>query len=345
MFDKIKIRIERELSDFSRKLSKAYSLDKISPLLAKNIRGFITRGGKRARPVLFVTGYLGFAKKEAPGLYRSALSIELLHDFMLIHDDIIDKSDTRRGKPSFHKLLDVYLEGTKNIKFNGQDLAIVAGDVLYAMAIDTFLSIKEAPQRKEKALKKFIEAAIYTGSGEFIELLYGIKDIKNVTMADIYKIYGFKTAHYTFACPLSIGAILAGAPQSQIDIISRYGAYLGNAFQIKDDLLGMFGEEKDIGKSPLVDLQEAKRTILIWYAWRNSPVKGKQAIRRIMSKSEIRRSDLLEMRRIITLSGSRDFAQKEISRLLKASLALINTSKMRPEYKASLEDYAKKILS
>lgn len=344
MFDKIKIRIDKELRWFSRNLGNTYSLDKISPLLAKNIKAFITRDGKRARPILFVAGYLGFAGKAAPGLYRSCLSIELLHDFMLIHDDIIDKSDTRRGKPSFHKMLDNYLSGYRNIKFNGQDLSIVAGDVMYAMAIDVFLSIKEDAGRKERALRKFIEAAIYTGSGEFIELLSGIKDIRDLSIRDIYKIYGFKTAYYTFACPLSIGAILAGAPQKEIDIIAEYGSYLGNAFQIKDDILGLFGEERETGKSPLIDLREAKRTVLVWYAYRHSKEKDRAKIKVILSKKNIGRPDLLTMRKIVEFSGARAFAEKEISCFLEKALAIIKRSKMLPQYKKSLSDYSKKIL-
>jgi geranylgeranyl diphosphate synthase, type I len=345
MLDKIKIHIDKELRRFSRDLGKIYSLDKISPLLAKNIKTFITRDGKRARPILFVAGYLGFAGEACPGLYRSALSIELLHDFMLIHDDIIDKSDTRRGQPSFHKMLDNYLAGYKNIKFNGQDLSIVSGDVMYAMAIDTFLSIKEDAVRKEKALKKFIEAAIYTGSGEFIELLSGIKNIQDLSIRDIYKIYGFKTAYYTFACPLSIGAILAGAAQKEIDLISEYGSYLGNAFQIKDDILGLFAEEKETGKSPLVDLREAKRTVLVWYAYRHSGKKDRAVIRNILSKKNVCQADLLTMRRIVKLSGARDFAEREICRFLEMSIALINRSKMLPQYKKSLSDYLNKIIA
>src|SRR4030042_1469006 len=97
-------------------------------------------------------GYLGVSRKAASGLYRSALSIELLHDFMLVHDDIIDKSDTRRGKPSLHQGFKNYLSGYKTNKFTGEDLALVAGDVMYAMGINAFLSIRENKERKEKAL-------------------------------------------------------------------------------------------------------------------------------------------------------------------------------------------------
>ncbi len=140
---KIKNRIEQKLKKFIASLDRYYGLSKISLPLFHAIKEFSLRKGKRVRPTLFIIGYLGFTKKIAVGLYTSALSIELLHDFMLVHDDIIDKSDTRRGKPSMHKLFDKYLSGHKDNKFNGEDLAIVAGDVMYAMGINAFLNIQE----------------------------------------------------------------------------------------------------------------------------------------------------------------------------------------------------------
>jgi geranylgeranyl pyrophosphate synthase len=100
-----------------------------------------------------------------------------------------------------HKMLNNYLARFKKLKFNGQDLAIVIGDVMYATAIHAFLSIREDMGNKERALKKFIEAAVYTGSGEFIELLCGTKAIERVTKEDVYKIYDYKTAYYTFSWP------------------------------------------------------------------------------------------------------------------------------------------------
>ncbi len=345
MFKEIRTRLEKELNKYTKDIDKLYSLNKISPLLSDSIKDFILRMGKRARPILFVVGYLGFAKKQAKGLYRSALSIELLHNFMLIHDDIIDKSDTRRGKPSLHKLFCNCLSGLKGIKFNGQDMAIVAGDVMYAMAIDALLSIKERPLLKEEALKKLIEATIYTGAGEFIELLYGAKKLKQITKQDIYKIYTFKTAYYTFTCPLSIGAILGGAAPKQVKIISQYGSYLGIAFQIKDDILGLFEEEKKTGKSPLVDLQEAKKTILIWHAYKHLGAKDKLIIENILHKKKIKKRDLFKIREIVIKSGAKEFAEKEICSLLRKALKLITSSKMLPQYKKALYSYSEKILS
>jgi geranylgeranyl diphosphate synthase type I len=345
MINKIKNRIEKELRGFIANLDKRYALQKISPVLFKSIKDFISRKGKRVRPILFVIGYLGFSKKIAPRLYTSALSIELLHDFMLVHDDIIDKSETRRGKPSMHKMFNDFLSKFKGIKFCGQDLTIVAGDVMFALGIDAFLSIQEDKARKEAALKKLIEAALYTGSGEFIELLYGTKDLEEIARQDIYKIYDYKTANYTFAAPLAIGAILGGANQKETKKLFDYGICLGRAFQIQDDILGMFSDEKKIGKSTLSDLQEAKKTILIWYAYNHSQTINKAVIKRILSKQRAETRDLLKIREIISSSGALEYAKKEISQSVKDAYDIIARSRINKKYKNLLKNYSQEILS
>lgn len=344
MLLKIRKRVDKELASYLRTLDKEHAVKKISPLLFEYIREFTLRKGKRIRPALFIIGYLGFAKKETPGLYTSALSLELLHDFMLVHDDIIDKSDTRRGKPSMHRMFDSYLSRHKKLKFNGQDLAIVAGDVMYAMAIHAFLAIKEDMSRKEEALRKFIQAAIYTGSGEFIELLCGIKDITQTSQKDIYNIYDFKTANYTFATPLASGAILAGAGESQIKRLFQYGVYLGRAFQIKDDILGMFGEEEKIGKSNLTDLKEAKQTLLIWRAFNRADNRNKKTIKNLLGKKNAGRKDLLRIRKIVTETGALDYCQKEIRRSIAGAEKLLASSQIGVAYKNALHALAGEFL-
>ena len=344
MFLEIKNRLEKELRNYTRTIAKTYSLDKLSPLLFNKIKEFISREGKRVRPILFCIGYLGFAKKEAKGLYRSALSLELLHDFMLVHDDIIDKSDTRRGKPSMHSLFNKYLE-KKKVKFSGEDLSIVVGDVIYAMALDAFLAVDEDLNRKELALKKLISAALYTGSGEFIELLLGAKPIEKTAKADIYKIYDYKTANYTFASPLSMGAILAGTRKKEINNLIDYGMNLGRAFQIKDDIIGTFGDAGQTGKSNLTDISEAKKTILVWYAYKNSDNKGRTKIKNVFSGKNPGRKELIEMRNLISESGSLDYAKLEINNLLDKSKKIIHSSGIDQEYREALVNFSYKILS
>jgi len=344
MFLKIKNRIENELSSYIRSIDKTYSLSNLSPLLFNSIKEFISRKGKRIRPILFCIGYLGFSKKNAPGLYRSALSLELLHDFMLVHDDIIDKSDTRRGRPSMHATLNNHFKDKKGLKFSGEDLSIAIGDVMYAMALDAFLAVKETPERKDKALKKLISAALYTGSGEFIELLLGSKRIEEITKNDIYKIYDYKTANYTFASPLTMGALLGGANENQIKNLFCYGMYLGRAFQIKDDIIGTFGEKSETGKSNLTDISEAKRTLLIWYAFNHCDKFNKAVIKKVLSGRRAGKNELLKIRKVILESGSLNYAKNEITRLTREAECVIRSLKMRQDCRRALENFTKKIL-
>ncbi|MFH0827986.1 MAG: polyprenyl synthetase family protein [Candidatus Omnitrophota bacterium] len=344
MLNKIKFKLDKELAAYASCLGQNYKLKEISPLLTEKIQDYILRPGKRIRPTLFILGYLAYAKKSAAGLYRAALSLELLHDFMLVHDDIIDKSDLRRGKPAMHKMFNDYFSRAKGIKFNGQDLAIIAGDILYALAMDAFLAVKEKPIRKEKALKKLISAALYTGCGEFIELECGIKPIEKIRQEDIYKIYDLKTAYYTFAYPLSIGAELAGAPENQVQKIFNYGVRVGRAFQIKDDILGMFAEEKETGKSVLSDLQEAKKTLLIWQASHFAKGAAKKQIQQILAKNKVLLSDLIKMRELIKNSGSLDYAQHQIKLLHAQALEISRTLTIPTTLKKLLLDLSQKIL-
>lgn len=345
MFRQIRKNIERQLNAYCQDDPGLKILGSISPLLFKFIREFILRPGKRIRPTLFVIGYKGYSNRNPPGLFKSALALELLHDFLLIHDDIIDRSTLRRGAPSMHNLFNIYLKNYQNLKFNGQDLSIVAGDIVYAMAIHVFLSVKEAAAHKENALRRLIESAFYTGSGEFLELLLSARNAGSVKRRDILRVYDLKTANYTFASPLAVGATLAGAPAGQIKKLYAYGAYLGRAFQIKDDIIGMFGKSSDSGKSNLTDLKEAKKTLLISLAYQLSGAADKMIINKTLCKKNIAGADLVKIRRIVIKTGALEAAKDEIRSLLKKALALNHALKMKPTYKKILNDYCRQILS
>jgi geranylgeranyl diphosphate synthase type I len=238
-----------------------------------------------------------------------------------------------------HAMFDSYLKKSKQTKFNGSDLSIVVGDIIYALAIDAFLSINENFQLKEKALHNFIKAAIFTGSGEFIELINGIKPLNKLKKSDIYKIYDYKTAFYTFSCPLSTGAILAGVKGKELDKINAYGRYLGRAFQIKDDILGIFGDKKKTGKSQTSDLQEAKKTLLIFYAYNRASSKNQNKIKKILAKEKINKSDLTQIQKIIIESNALQLAKKDIRNLIRKSQSILASLSMKKNYKKSLTDY------
>ncbi|MDD4295225.1 MAG: polyprenyl synthetase family protein [Candidatus Omnitrophica bacterium] len=345
MFSKEQKKINEEIPGFFKNIDKTYSLSKISPLIFKALKTFTINDGKRIRPIMFITGFKGFTGKKPKNLYTAALSIELMHNFMLIHDDIIDKSDLRRGKPSMHAAFNSYLKKYPDKQFSGQDLAIIAGDVMYAIAFNALTSIDANPKNKESALREFIKAAIYTGCGEFIEIISGAKKIKDITLDEIFKIYDYKTSNYTFASPLCMGAYLADAPKKEIEKLYKIGIYTGRGFQIKDDVLSMFHDEKTIGKSVLSDLQESKKTFLIWHIYNNSNKNVKKEIEKILNKKNVTHADLHTIREIAIKTDTLNKAKKETEKLFKKAQKILQTLQIKTAYKKNLSEYIEKILS
>ena len=175
---------------------------------------------------------------------------------------------------------------TKHPEKLGRDLAIIAGDIVYALAIDAFLYIKEDPLRKERALKYFIQTAAFTAMGEFIDTLHGVDKINNIKEKDVFLNYTLKTARYTFDCPMVTGAILSGAPEKDIKKISKFSILIGQAFQIQDDIIGIFDSEHNIGKSILSDLSESKKTLLVTHAFSILKSQKKKDFLRIFNKEK-----------------------------------------------------------
>ncbi|MDD5729098.1 MAG: polyprenyl synthetase family protein [Victivallales bacterium] len=318
--------INQSLRKYTNEALQKHGLTQADPSINRCIREFILREGKRVRPIFFLLAYRGYTRlKEIPGHVISAsLSFELLHDFLLIHDDIIDNSLTRRGKPTVHKILEKQLNLPEK---TGQDLAIVVGDIVYALALEAFLCVEAAHIRKETGLKEFLRATILTGAGEYKDVLNGFKSLDKTTLNDIKLNYRLKTAEYTFRAPIVCGALLAGAPAADIRLLSDYALLLGEAFQINDDVIGIFGDSKKIGKSVLSDIVEAKKTLPIYWAFKKAAVLERKFLIRSLGNPKLKFKDLLKIRKIIRECGALDITEKAILSLLeKAQQKLAKTN-------------------
>jgi len=334
MIPRIKRKIDESLSSFLNKIKKDYKLHLVNPILYESIREFTLREGKRIRPLLLILSYMGYCKTQKrihPSIYRASTCIELLHNFMLIHDDIIDRSSLRRGKPTLHKILGKTIKNTDQVKL-GYDLAIIAGDIVYALAIDAFLSIQEEPIRKEKALKYFIQTAAFTAMGEFIDTIHGVDTLNSVKEKDVFLNYTLKTARYTFDCPLVSGAILAGAPKVDIKKLAQLGILVGQAFQIQDDIIGIFDTQKNIGKSILSDLTESKKTLLVSHAYATLEPSKRKEFEKIFNQKRKTYRDLMTVRKIFIQSRSIHYSLKEIQKRVDKSINILKSLKMRPRY-------------
>lgn len=340
MLNKLRQEIDKSLASFLLRVKKEYRLQLINPVLYDSICEFSLREGKRIRPLLLVLSYLGYSKriKKSPqSLYNASTCIEFLHNFMLIHDDIIDCSNLRRGKPTLHRVLRKTIKCANPDKL-GVDLAIIAGDIVYALAIDAFLSIDEDSVRKERALKYFVQTAAFTAMGEFIDTIHGVDKVENIKEKDVFLNYSLKTARYTFDCPLVTGAILAGAPHNEIPLLAEFGLLIGQAFQVQDDVIGIFETEKNIGKSILSDLAEGKKTLLVAHAYEHLPRERRKKFTQIFNKPKKNYADLQAVRKIFIASGSLEYALKAVqTRVIKAD-AILKRLTLRDKYRSLIAE-------
>ncbi len=338
-------RINDGLKRLFRDIDRRYHLRKISPLLFDACRDFVLRPGKRIRPLLFLLAYQGYTRKRRsndPRLFSAASAIELLHDYMLIHDDVIDGAATRRGKPTLHRVFDKKVKTLCGTTI-GESLAVVAGDTIFALAIESFLAVREDPRRKEEALRHLVATAAYTGTGEFIDIIFGHARLAAIREKDVYNTYIYKTAKYTFECPLLMGATLAGAAPAQLARLSRLGLTAGQAFQIYDDFLDTFGTQELIGKPVLTDLAESKKTLLVHAAWRRLKGADKRRFQVLFEKKKKTARDLEVFKRLLIESGSYAFCLRRMRELQREALDVYEDLAMKKRERLLLGALIKKL--
>jgi geranylgeranyl diphosphate synthase type I len=343
MLTEIKRAVEREMRRYAAQFRHA-PLSSIPRPFSTVIEQFIGRKGKRLRSVLFVAGYRGYSARRVRNLYRSAAALELLHDFILIHDDLIDHASLRRGGASMHASLDALLNGHRGLRFKGPELALIVGDMLYAMAIQGFLSVSEAPARKQRALEMLTRTALYTGCGELDELLHTLKPLADVRTADVYRIYDWKTGHYTFSSPLAMGAILGGARQVDIDGLTAVGTDLGRAFQLRDDLLDLFGDGDVYGKPAFLDLCEGKKTLAVLHAYRASAPAERSILEQVLERPGASPAEIRQAADIIRGSGAPEHVLREMRRLVRSALRKLDRTRMRTSARRFVAEYAESLL-
>lgn len=289
------------------------------------IAAYLQRKGKRLRPALFILAYAGYAQRQAPRIYTAAVALELLHNFVLIHDDIIDRARVRHNGPAMHTLFEEELAKLPKSRFSAETLAMVVGDMVYALGIQLFLAVEEDAARKTAALEYLTRAAIFTACGEIRELADTLEPIERVTPQSILETCRLKTAYYSFACPMVTGALLAGAGSGDVDGLVKVGLSLGLAYQIRDDLMELTHPgASDNGDGEFADLRDGKRTLPLWYALNNGTRRDRARLLAILDGGKASRRDLRTARDIILRNGGAEYAGKEIHRCLEEGRSVLD---------------------
>jgi geranylgeranyl diphosphate synthase type II len=226
-------------------------------------------GGKRVRPRLVWSAYRGFGGTDRAMATRVALAFELLHTAFLIHDDLIDRDTVRRGAPNvagrFHARAIAHGADERASAVWGETAAVLAGDLALSRAHREIAMLPVARECRESLLDILDRAVFISAAGELADVIGSLRGTTPAIEAVLATLEQ-KTAVYSFEAPLAAGAVLAGAEDDAVAALCRFGRLVGVAFQITDDVLGVFGDPAVTGKSASADLREGKRTALIAHA-------------------------------------------------------------------------------
>ena len=293
---------------------------------------FVGRRGKRIRPLLLMGVYQAFGgnkKPEDAAVLGAGLALELLHSFVLIHDDVIDRSDSRRGLPTLHKLAARRITSVEDRDRLGENIAMVAGDMLFAMSIRALQGCDFEAGVKGRALGCFLDYVSDTGAGEIRDILLGVHDIARVACQDIERMYHLKTTRYTFEAPCVIGAMLAGADESRVEALKSFTKPLGLAFQIQNDLLE-FSNIKP--QEPLTsgDLLEGKKTLLLREAYERLNEIEQSFLQMCLSSASRRESALLKIQDLIRKSGAVEVMEERRRQLFAEAEGVMGSSVFSP---------------
>lgn len=291
---------ESELKKIERKFDKLFEHNKPASLY-EPCSYIIQSGGKRLRPFLVIISAMAAGAKQT-SVYNAAIAVELLHNFTLVHDDIMDNADKRRGRLTLHKKYDV-------------NAAILAGDNLLAMAYRYLL--KDCRNNDKAVLNSFTTGVIEVCEGQSLDKDFELRS--NVSIDEYYEMIGKKTAALIKMC-CSIGGRLGGGNEKEIKALEKYGENLGLAFQIQDDYLDIAGDEKAFGKKIGGDLMEGKKTFLFIKAYEKAGGKDKLLLKEFLINKGIPEEMIPEFKQLYIKLGVIEEARKEIEKFTLAAL-------------------------
>jgi geranylgeranyl diphosphate synthase, type I len=337
---KLKKEIDAELKKYlTVAIEKAKKQDRETGLALQYAAKIILSGGKRIRPMLMYFGYVGAGGQERKKIIRAAVSIEIIHNFLLMHDDIIDRDKKRHSIDTLHTF---YAHKSGDEHF-GNSMAIVTGDLLWSLGTKAILESGFSADLIFKALSYLETVISNTIVGQIQDVCMEKK--KNIQAKDILAMYENKTAKYTLEGPLQLGAILAGADKKFLQKISAFALPVGMAFQIQDDVLGLFESETKTGKENGGDIKEGKRTFLVNEALKKAEPSEKIFMQKTLGNPVVSAEEIKRFQEIIKKTGALQKTKALAEELVRTGKKELSRMKIDQTTKKFLEDLADYIVS
>jgi geranylgeranyl diphosphate synthase type I len=268
-------------------------------------------GGKRIRPSL-VWLLSGFSLPLSAKQLRPFIAIELFHVFGLIHDDIIDNGESRRGVPTTHIVAEKFFDTHNKLglrKKYGESMALLMGDLLFAWVHELLDTADLAPENLQRVKSMFTRMSEDVMIGQLIDV--DIMSSESTSSERIFQKMKLKTASYTFVWPMQIGLALGNAESILFEESAKCGELLGIAFQIQDDILDAMADEALLGKTPMRDITEGQHTLLTQYIFEQGTAEQKQTLKQFF-RTELSDAQKIELRELFEHSGALQFAEKQV---------------------------------
>lgn len=278
------------------------------------------RGGKRFRAALAESGYRMFGGTDQKVIDQMSLVLEMVHAYLLITDDISDRSELRRGGPTAHRILEEWFtrtDQTGDRQHFGASLATLAAMAGMHLAMSELNQIPVGAERIRAASDNLNHILFVTCQGQMNDLWN--ETTKTSSQKQIENVLLWKSACYSFVNPLQLGAILAGAESHQLKTLEDYGLKAGRAFQLSDDVIGLFGSADETGKLPMDDLREGKRTMLIGRTLELASKEDVEFLEQQLGNEQLTEADFERCKQIITNCGALSHARQEIQQSCEAA--------------------------
>jgi len=302
-------------------------MEDLAPVLGA-LRALVERGGKRLRGILLAAAFDACGGEDRAAMLPALVSFELIQAYLLVHDDWIDDDDVRRGGPTVHAAL----MSQRMTKHEAGALAVLTGDYASALALDAMCSCALPDARIARAMRALADLQRNVVLGQMLDVRGTVQRQSGNLRHAIDRVYELKTASYTVTGPLTIGAILAGANEARVEQLARIALPLGIMFQLRDDLLGVFGDPSVTGKSDSTDLRQGKFTALVVEA-ADDPKVLEEIIHLQKAHAAEESGPQVDamvagLRQRIVASGARERVEERIAKLFREASVAIDAAEL-----------------
>jgi len=337
---RVQAAVDAEISNQRRVLSEIG--DDLTPLV--EAIGALLQGGKRLRAAFLYWGYRAGGGADSEAVIRAATAMELFQAAALLHDDVMDDSDTRRGMPAAHRRLADEHEAagwTGSGDRYGVAGAILAGNLCLTWSDEVFATSGFTIAELTRARPVFDRMRSQLMGGQFLDVLESVRGWDDLStdqrIASARRVIRYKSAKYTIEHPLLIGASAAGVSEPDLAALSTYGLDLGEAFQLRDDVLGVFGDPVQTGKPAGDDLREGKRTVLVALTLDHADPPVVALFEKLLGLEDLDETGVDELRAAITASGALERVEAMIQDLTaSAHAAVLSTTGLTEGGRAAL---------